>query len=220
MWSAGPRIKPAIRRRIGSPATLDLLEGTSMSDAPPPSWPALSREVLNDYEIFHTVRLRTRSPKDGTERTFHFCESPHGVTVVALTPDERMVLVEQFRHPLRRVTLETPAGVIDEGEDPVAAGVRELREETGFEVESAEHLGCVAINPSWQTTRLHVVAARCARPTGEKDEDVTEDTRVRLVPLADVRRMVVEGEIDSATAVAALALHAWARPNGDQTGGG
>jgi ADP-ribose pyrophosphatase len=131
--------------------------------------------------------------------------------VVALTPGDELVLVEQFRHPLGRVTLETPAGVVDEGEAPVAAGLRELREETGYEADDARYLGCVAVNPSWQTTRLHVVVARCARASAEKEEDETEDTRVRLVPLSQARALVADGTIDSATAVAALALHAWER---------
>jgi len=129
--------------------------------------------------------------------------------ILALTDDERVVMVEQFRHAQRKVGLELPAGVVDEGESPEETAGRELREETGYAGEAPRILGCIDLNPSWQVTLVHVALIRGAQRAGEKDEDEGEDIRVRLVPIPELRRMVREGEVDAGSTIAALALWEW-----------
>lgn len=175
----------------------------------PAPWALLRSEHLADYEMFAVRRDRARSPRNGTEQDFNIAEAPDGVTLVATTAAGELVLVEQFRHPLRRVTLETPSGVMDRGESPVEAALRELREETGYLAGHAEHVGTLTLNPSWQTTRVHVVVVRDARLRAEPEPDEAEDLRVRLVPAAEVERRVAAGEIDACVAVSALALARW-----------
>lgn len=169
----------------------------------------MNSERLHDYEMFQTVRVRSRSPADGSLHDFHIADSPDGVTLVALTAADEVVLVEQFRHPLRQNCLELPSGVVDEGETPLRAGVRELREETGYRCGDPRLLGTLTLNPSWQTTCVHVVVARNAEPDGDKSLDEGEDTRVRLVPRAELAGLIRDGTIDSATTVAAFALCQW-----------
>jgi ADP-ribose pyrophosphatase len=185
--------------------------GEKGDEGKPRAWERVSSEQLADYGIFRVRRDRARSPRDGSEHDFHVAESPDGVAVVALTEDRRLVLVEQFRHPFREVTLELPSGIVDEGESPAEAAARELREETGFEGGEAEVIGCIRLNPSWATSRVHVAVVRGAARTAEKDEDAGEETRVRLVPADRAREMVLKGEIDAGAAVCALALWMWNR---------
>ncbi len=180
----------------------------------PRPWPVEREEEKGDFEMFRVRVLHARSPRDGSVQAFHLADSPDGVTVIALTDDEQLVMVQQWRHPLQAVTLELPSGVVEPGEPPEHAAVRELREETGYAGDEPERIGAVVLNPSWQTTRLHAVVIRRARRRGEKELDEGEDTRVCCVPLAEVRRRVAAGEIDSATAVAALALFAWRAEGG------
>ncbi|HYJ78168.1 MAG TPA: NUDIX hydrolase [Longimicrobiaceae bacterium] len=172
----------------------------------PEAWERVEEEECGDFEIFKVRRVRARSPRDGSEHDFHMAVAPHAVTVVAVTPDESLVLVEQFRHPLQRVTLETPAGMMEPGESPAEAAARELREETGYEGRPAQVIGRFELNPSWQVTRVNVAVVRDARPVAAKDEDAGEDVRVRLLPAAEVRRRVLAGEFESAVAITALAL--------------
>ena len=172
-------------------------------------WEKVSARQLAEYEMFKVREERARSPVDGKEQTFHMADSPGGVTVVAVTDDGRLVMVEQFRHGTRKLSLELPSGVVDDGEEPEEAARRELREETGFEGGGPRVLGCFELNPSWQKTAVHAVLVCGARRGGEKDEDESEDIRVRLLPVAEVRRRVLAGEIDAAATLCALALWDW-----------
>jgi 8-oxo-dGTP pyrophosphatase MutT (NUDIX family) len=161
---------------------------------------------------------RSRSPRDGEARTFQVAVSPGGVAVLALTDDGRLVMVEQFRHGTRTLSLELPSGVVDDGEEPEEAARRELREETGYEGGEPRVLGCFEVNPSWQKTAVHAVLVTGARRSAETDEDESEDIRVRLLPVVEVRRRVLAGEIDAAPTLCALALWDWS--GGAFSGGG
>lgn len=172
----------------------------------PKAWELQSSEHLQDCDIYRVRRDRVRSPRDGSLHDFHVVDAPDGVTVLALTPDQELVLVEQYRHGTRQLSLETPSGILEEGEDPLDAALRELEEETGFRAGEPRSLGVLDLNPSWETTRVHVVLATGARHAGDKNQDPGEDTRVRCLPVAQVREGVREGAIRSATVVAALHL--------------
>jgi len=184
----------------------------------PRPWERLSSRELAEYEMFRVREDRSRSPKDGEEKTFHVAVSPGGVAVLAVTDDGRLVMVEQFRHGTRALSLELPSGVVDEGEGPEEAAARELREETGYEGGEPRVLGCFELNPSWQKTTVHAVLVQGVRRAGEKDEDEGEDIRVRLLPVAEVRRRVLAGEIDTGATLCALALWDW--QSGGLSGGG
>ena len=175
----------------------------------PRPWERLSSEEVAEYEMFRVREDRSRSPKDGEVHTFQVAVSPGGVAVLTLTDDGRLVMVDQFRHGTRTLSLELPSGVVEDGEAPEEAARRELREETGFEGGEARVLGCFELNPSWQKTTVHAVLVRGARRDGEKDEDEGEDIRVRPLPVAEVRRRVLAGEIDAAVTLCALALWDW-----------
>lgn len=189
-----------------------------MADDPrPQGWPVLDERPVGDFEIFRARALRARSPRTGEEHTFHVADAPDGVMVIALTPQGELVMVEQWRHPLQRVTLELPSGIIDPGETPEEAAVRELREETGYAGGEPERIGCLVLNPSWQTTRLYTVVIRDARRDGDKQLDEAEETRVCCISVDEARRRVLAGEIDAAPMVGALALFSWGR---DENGAG
>ena len=176
----------------------------SASDSPT-AWPVESSRRVQEYPIFDVHHDRVRSPRTGEVHDFYIVEAPPAVVVVALTAADEVVLVEQYRHGIRQVTLELPAGILD-GDEPLQGGLRELREETGYGVGHAELLGVLEQNPAWETVRVHVVYGEGAEREGELELDPGEDTRVRLVPRARIPALVAEGTISSAVAVAALYL--------------
>jgi 8-oxo-dGTP pyrophosphatase MutT (NUDIX family) len=185
-----------------------------MSEQRPRAWEVLHQEHEGDFEIFSARAMRVRSPRDGETHTVHVADAADGVVVVALTPGGELVMVEQWRHPVQKVTLELPARIIEPDETPEQAAVRELREETGYAGGQPERIGCLVLNPSWQTTRLYTVVVRGARREGDKELDDGEDTRVCCVTVDEARRRVLDGEIDAAPVVGALALFSWRHAGG------
>jgi ADP-ribose pyrophosphatase len=181
------------------------------NEAAPPVWERISSEPQHEYASFSTRLDRVRSPEDGDTHEYDIIESADAVTVVALTRGGELVMVDQFRHGVRRAELEFAGGVIDPGESPVECGVRELQEETGFVGDAPELLGTLSLNASWQTTLVHVVRVRAAERRSEKELDDGEDTRVRVVPVEEAMRRVAEGSFCSSVAIAALALHLWGK---------
>jgi ADP-ribose pyrophosphatase len=172
----------------------------------PREWERVETREVAAYEMFRVREDRSRSPRDGRLHTFHVAESPGGVAVIALDAGGRVVMVEQFRHGPRRVGLELPSGVVDDGENPLDAAARELREETGYAGSLPERLGCVELNPSWQSTQVEVVLIRGVSRSHDPDPDAGEDIRVRLLSTAELSRRVRAGGVDAGATLAALAL--------------
>ncbi|MFC5970861.1 NUDIX domain-containing protein [Halomarina salina] len=119
-------------------------------------WPVTDTSV--EYENpFFAVRRDSVEQADGTPGDYYYLDKPDDVTVVAVTEEGELVLVEQYRPRLRGTFLECPAGST-EGDDPLDAAARELREETGYRAGALEHVG--SYYPSgWERSRQHVVVA-------------------------------------------------------------
>lgn len=173
---------------------------------PVEDWERIESEEVADYEVFSVLRHRSRSPRTGDVHRFHVLDVPHCVIAIPLTRDGRVVMVEQFRHAVQRVTLEFPAGVMEDGEDAVTAGTRELEEETGYCPASAELIGEFDPDPAIQSNAVRVVVARECEQNGSRRQDSGEDVAVRVVEVADIGRLIEEGVIRNAPAITAWSL--------------
>lgn len=177
------------------------------NEAPPAPWTAeRSVHVLRDRWI--SVRADDCRTRDGVAiAPFYVLEYPDWVQVVAIDEADRVILAEQYRHGLGIISLELPTGGVEpQDADPVAAGRRELLEETGYEAETWRHVVSLAPNPALQSNRCHAVLALGARRVGMPRNDPTERTRLRHVPVQDVIRLLREGAIVQAMHVAALTM--------------
>jgi 8-oxo-dGTP pyrophosphatase MutT (NUDIX family) len=168
-------------------------------------WQKLSSKALGDYRIF-TVRSDEKvSPRTGQKHDFYIIDCVDWVNVLAVTPDERLVMVEQYRHGTNTVELEIPGGIMDASESsPVETGVRELREETGYEGEKARLLGNVFANPAIMSNTCHTVIVENCSLKHAVEFDSGEDLITRLVPVADVSQLVEAGKIRHPLVVVAL----------------
>jgi 8-oxo-dGTP pyrophosphatase MutT (NUDIX family) len=168
------------------------------------SWRELERETVADGRIFTLERSLAVSPVDGEARTFHRIQTADWVQILPITASGEAVLVRQYRHGTQRITLEMPGGLIDPGEAPAPAALRECFEETGYRARVAQPLGFVSPNPALFANRLHSFYATEAKLEGAIQNTGSEVTEVVLVPVAELEGMIVSGEIDHALVVATL----------------
>jgi len=126
--------------------------------------------------------------------------------VIALTDEDEVVLIRQFRHGTAEVTVEIPGGLVDPGEAPQVAAARELLEETGFAGATPVHLGSVEPNPALQDNVCSTWLIRAARPVAQPRPDDMEQIEVVLLPRDEVDSWIDSGSIRHALVVAAFKL--------------
>jgi ADP-ribose pyrophosphatase len=163
-----------------------------------------SDEVLLETPIFRLHKRRGSHPTNGHTGDYFILENPDWVNMVALTDEEQIVLVRQWRHGVAAVELEIPAGMVDKGEGPLEAAARELREETGYAARSMHLLGKVAPNAAYQSNTCHTVLAEGCSRLHETDFDPGEDIELVLVPLAELPALVRSGQLSNGMVIAAL----------------
>ena len=110
-------------------------------------WHVLNSRIDKDYRVFRVRAEQALSPRTQASNEFYALECGNWVNIVPLTPDRDVVMIRQYRHGSREVTLEIPGGAVDET-DPAEAAKRELAEETGYESASITLLGAVNPNPA------------------------------------------------------------------------
>ena len=173
-------------------------------------WRPVADEHLQHCKVFDVHRTMMEAPTTGSHHPFYRIESPEWVNVVALTEAEELVMVRQFRHGSRSMTLEIPGGLVDPGESPEQAATRELLEETGYRAGRLSSLGSISPNPALFANRCHMLVAEHCEKVAEIQNSATEETIVELLPLASLPQALRNGEIDHALVVAALyAFELW-----------
>lgn len=163
-----------------------------------------STPLLEDHWIkLRADRLQTAS---GVEiAPWYVLDYPDWAVVVAMTGDDRVVLVRQWRHAAQCWSLELPGGVMDASDaEAVAAARRELREETGFDAADWRFLYAAHPNPAIQTNRLHVVLATGAYLAGEAALDAGEVMTVEVLPVPEVLGIIRAGGIGQSMHVGAI----------------
>lgn len=169
-------------------------------------WEELGTDKLADCRIFEVLSKRFRHPERQKEGDFYVVHTRDWVNIVPITPSYEMVLVNQYRFGIKGTSWEIPGGVMDAGEDPIAAGLRELREETGYSSKKARLLGSVRPNPAIQDNTCHIVLAEHARLTESVEWDEHEEIVTKAIPIQEVYQMVADGEIFHSLVLNALLL--------------
>ena len=182
-----------------------------MSKLPKP-WRVTHTRLLVRDKWIH-LRADDCVRADGLEITpYYVLDYPDWVQIVAIDANENLVVVRQYRHGAGRVTLEIPSGCVDDDDaDPVAAGARELLEETGYASDRIRHVGTICNNPANQTNEIFVLLAENARRVAEQKLDESEDIAVELIPVEDARTLALSGKFDHSAQIASLMIALSAR---------
>ncbi len=167
----------------------------------PETWTRKQSKAVADCRIFKVREDHCQRDSDGKAATFFVLENPDWVNVIALTADQQVVLIEQFRHGSEEIILEIPGGMLDENEDQEFAAKRELLEETGFSSGEFVYLGKSRPNPAIQNNWIYHYAALNCKKNGETDFDEHESVITKLVPLADISGLIESGKITHSLAI-------------------
>lgn len=182
-----------------------------------------SYQVVRTVEQFTGSVVSVRSDDvafpDGNVATRDVVVHPGAVGIIALDPEDRVLLLQQYRHPPRRLLWEPPAGLLDvAGEHPLDAAKRELYEEAGLRATEWLLLTDHFTSPGMCDEALRIYLARGLTAVGESERFVGSheevDMPVEWVPLADAVGLVLTGQLHNPTAVVGIMAAELARSRG------
>lgn len=159
-------------------------------------WKTLSSEYLYKATWFTIRKERCETPEKKIVDPYYVYEFPTWVTAVALTEDNKVVMVRQYRHALGETIFEIPGGCVDDTDASLQAAVeRELLEETGYAFSSYEYLGKISPNPSTNNNLMHMFLAKGGKKIGEQQLDHNEEIEVYLFTMDELKQMMKENKI-------------------------
>lgn len=167
-------------------------------------WQIIQSDPGPDLKIFRLRYDRVRNPRNAVELEAVILETPDWVDIIAVTPERKIIVVDQYRFGTRSITTEIPAGAVQHGETPQEAAVRELYEEAGYKSTQWEYLGWVQPNPAFHTNLCHQFIARNVIITGAPMLDNGELIRVRELTVDEILTEIKEGKIRNSLALLAL----------------
>ena len=174
------------------------------------NWELVGDKTYDKFKIFEARKSTRINPRTGKPFDFFLMSGVDWANVIALTPNNEVVLVQQYRHGAESYQIEIPGGCIEPGENPADSALRELGEETGYTATDIKPLGTIFANPAMMSMRLHCFVAFNAVKDQGVSLDPGEDIQTIVRPINSVLDMVKSGEINHALIVAAFGLYALA----------
>ncbi len=170
-------------------------------------WKRLNSQLIFDHQWCRVRQDQIELPNGTIIEDFFINVRPDIALVFAVTEQQEIVFVRQYRHGVEQILLELPAGAFDPNqEDPESAALRELTEETGYVADSLIKLATLYDNPVKDTNSIHLFFANPVYCTKETHLDLTEDIEVVLIPIADIMDKIQQGEICVSGSIAAVFL--------------
>jgi len=170
-------------------------------------WKTLESELVFDHRWYKVCRETVEIHSGQTVDDYLMGVFNDIVLIVAVTRDERIVLVRQYKHGAGKILLEVPAGYIDDNENPLRAAKRELLEETGFVSSRWKKIGILYSNPTKiRGGRIYLFLARNIERASEQNQDVTENIEISLCSKERTTKLIAENKIKVAGSIAGLLL--------------
>ena len=167
-------------------------------------WETLSSEYLVRAPWAVLRKDVCRMPNGHVVPEYYVLEYPNWVNMVALTADNRFILVKQYRHGVKQDVLEIPGGVIDPGEDAPTAAARELLEETGYRFDALEEISTLFPNPATSNNITTTYRLSGVVKLQEQDLDDQEDIDVILATTEELKKLLLYNQFVQALHTAAV----------------
>jgi ADP-ribose pyrophosphatase len=167
-------------------------------------WQCISQEEGPDLKLFKARFDFMQNPRNGKTEKMLILEGADSVNVVALSPNDTIYFVQQYRFGTRKHTLELPGGLVDPNEAHHIAAARELEEETGGKARQWHFLGSIASNPVFMDSYIHHWLAEGVVLSGTQSLDEGEDVSVVELPLDEVKHRLLQGSFSHPHTVTAL----------------
>jgi ADP-ribose pyrophosphatase len=159
-------------------------------------WKILSSEYLFNDLWFKVRKDTCEAPSGKIIDPYYVYEFPEWATAFALTEDNKVIMVRQYRHPVGDVIVELPGGCVDDTDKDLPTAIaRELLEETGYTFTSYESLGKISPNPSTNTNWMHMFLARGGKKVSEQKLDHNEEIIVELYSIDELKKMIRANKI-------------------------
>ena len=158
-------------------------------------WKKISSEYLSQHTYFTARKDVCKMPNGTIVDPYFVVELPESVCAMALTENNEVILIKQYRHPIEISILELPGGFVDKDETPETAIARELEEETGYRFSKVHYLGRTAANPGVLNNYTTLYLATGGKKTAGQKLDYNEEIEIKLFPLEEVRAMLMKNEI-------------------------
>ena len=168
------------------------------------NWDKVSSKFLIKNKIFKLREDRVISPKKESEHPVWVIDTPDWVNIIPITESNEVILINQHRFGTEKLCLEVPGGMVDEGEKPVDAAIRELSEETGYTSSKVIEIGRVEPNPALMSNHTYSYLALDASQTEEQKLDGMEDIEILKKPIDEIPLLIEQGDIEHALVICAF----------------
>lgn len=170
-----------------------------------PNYKVLESRIIFKGKVFD-LRVEEIQYLSGNTGIREIAVHPGGAVIAAVTSENKILLVRQFRYPLQKLMLELPAGKLDEGEDPAVCALRELEEETGYSASELIKLGSINTTPGFCTEILHIFLAKDLREGNHNREEGEHGMEVLSFTIDEIENLIIRGEITDAKTLSGIYL--------------
>ena len=167
-------------------------------------WKSLCSEYIIKRPWLTARRDKIELPDGRIIPEFYVLEYPEWVNVIAITTDGRFVMERQYRYAADSTNYEIPCGVMEQGETPLEAAMRELKEETGYGGGQWRELMCISANPTSMTNMTHCFVATGVQKVSDQHLDATEELEVHLLLQDEVQALLRNNEMIQSLMIAPL----------------